>query len=143
MIYQGVGSGELTPVGFYVTFGTLTEESCELGEAARTGWWDEGEHLLEEKPAYPAYPAFVFDEHDFDEDEHDSLSEAKVAWAVDLLRKEGACHPNTFPAAFATWWSTESEVHDYATGETISKSFHFNGFTDDEIDAINQALSVR
>lgn len=133
--------GEFTPVGFYVTFETVTEESCELGEAERTGWWEAGEHLLEEKPIYPA---FIFDDYDFDEDDHDSLSEAKVAWAVDLLRGEGACHPNTFPAANASWWGTEgNEVHDYSTGETIRKSFHFNGFTDDEIIAINQTLSAR
>lgn len=120
--------------GFYVTFDTVTPESAEAGDTHRSGWWEPGEWLLDDKPDTPA---FVFDPEDYDEEEHDDLDEAIVEWAVGVLESEGAIHPSSHPANDADWWSTESEVMDYATGEEITKSFHFHNLRGDLVERIN------
>lgn len=125
--------------GFHVTFDTVTPESAEVGESHRSGWWDTGGHLIEDPMAKPYEPAFLFDQDDY---EHDDLDEAIVEWACAVLRDNGAYHPNCYPPQHATSWGTEgNEVIDYNTGETIRKSFHFHGFTEEQIKAINWSMS--
>lgn len=128
--------------GFYVTFDTVTEESAEAGESHRKGWWEPGDHLIEDPMDKPALPAFIFDPDDYDPDEHADLDEAIVEWAVNLLQREGAMHPSSHPCLEVTWWGTEgSEVIDYATGETILKSFHFEGFKQSQRKRINRRMA--
>lgn len=117
--------------GFFVTFETVTEASAETGEHARSGWWEPGGWLLEGAANKPPEPAFLFDPNDVDDDDHEDLDEAIVEWGIALLKREGAMHPNCEPSDDATWWGTEgNEVLDFASGETIRKSFHFHGFSD-------------
>ncbi|CBV43974.1 hypothetical protein [Halomonas elongata] len=116
---------------FYVTFETVTEASAEVGESARSGWWEPGGWLLEGADNKPPEPAYLFDLDDVDDDDHEDLDEAIVEWALALLKREGAMHPNCEPSGDARWWGTEGhEVLDVATGETIRKSFHFHGFSE-------------
>ncbi|WP_328716740.1 hypothetical protein VO226_15650 [Halomonas elongata] len=116
---------------FYVTFETVTEASAETGEYARSGWWEPGGWLLDGADNKPPEPAYLFDPGDVDDDDHEDLDEAIAEWAVALLKREGAMHPNCEPSDDATWWGTEgNEVLDFASGETIRKSFHFHGFSD-------------
>lgn len=124
--------------GFDVTFYTVTAESAEDGDTERRGWWMPGEWLHEE---HPGEPAFAFDPDDYDKQEHDTLEDAIVEWAVGLLQREGACHPSCFPSDGADWWSTEPEVLSYETGEDITKSFHFQGFSGAAVAAINRRLA--
>lgn len=127
--HQGVVE-EFQHPDFYVTFDTVIEESAEAGESHRKGWWEPGGHLIE-NPIRPPLPAFIFDPDDYAPDEASSLDGAIVEWAVALLKREGAMHPNCEPSDDTTWWGTEgNEVLDFASGETIRKSFHFNGFSD-------------
>lgn len=120
--HQGVVE-EFRHPGFFVTF--------ETGENARSGWWEPGGWLLEGADNQPLEPAYRFDPDDVDDDDHENLDEAIVEWALALLKREGAMHPNCEPSDDATWWGTEgNEVLDFASGETIRKSFHFHGFSD-------------
>jgi len=123
-------------IGLYATYERFTPESLDQGETAERGWWDSGNLLSDEKPPEPA---FIFDpELDFDENEHPSVVDAAVAWAADRLKREGAIHPSS--TQDPEWWSTESEVVDYASGETQVRSFHFHGFSDEQVEAINTIL---
>lgn len=123
--------GEFRQPAFYVTFETVTEASAETGEHARSGWWEPGGWLLEGADNKPPEPAYLFDPDDVDDDDHEDLGEAIAEWAVALLKREGAMHPNCEPSDDATWWGTEgNEVLEFASGETIRKSFHFHGFND-------------
>lgn len=125
--------------GLYVTFQRFTPESIDMGEVESHGWWDSGNLMTDDKPAEPA---FVFDPAlDFDEDEHQSVDDAAVQWAVSRLKREGATHPSS--TEDPEWWSTESEVEDFGTGATIVRSFHFEGFTPEQEEAINQAMFGR
>lgn len=122
--------------GFYVTFQRFTPESIDMGEAESHGWWDSGSWMSDDKPEEPA---FVFDpDLDFDEDEHKSVDDAAVQWAVDCLKREGATHPSS--TEDPEWWSTESEVEDFGTGATVVRSFYFEGFTPEQQEAINQTM---
>jgi len=124
------------PIGFYVTFQRFTPESIDMGDAESRGWWDSGNWMTDDKPEAPA---FIFDPVlDFDEDEHQSVDDAAVQWAVDRLKREGATQPSS--TEDPEWWSTESEVEDFGTGATLVRSFHFEGFTPEQQEAINRTM---
>lgn len=130
---------QLSIPGFSVTFEIYTPLSLEMGEADRRGWWMPGEWLHDD---YPGELAFEFDPDDFDPEEHETVDDAVVEWALFVLRDEGAIHPNEDPSDDARWWSTEDEVHRFDTGAQIAKSFHFAGFTPEARQRINQELSA-
>lgn len=130
---------DIEAIGFFVSFSTTTDESAEAGEAERSGWWSPGEWLEDEKPDELS---FQFDPDDFDEDEHECMDDAIVEWAIGILQSEGATHANVIPSIHADYWSTEgNEVVSYETGETIQKSFHFEGFSDEQVTRINEGMS--
>ena len=129
---------DFTIPGFSVTFEVYSTLGLEMGESDRRGWWMPGEWLHDE---YPGELAFEFDPDDYDPEEHDSLDEAIIQWAVRVLRTNGATHPNQEPSDGAEWWSTEDEVLSYGKGTHISKAFHFENFTDEQREQINQELS--
>lgn len=110
--------------GFYVTFETYTPHSLDMGNADRRGWWMPGEWLFDERP-----------------EEHGSVQDAIVEWAVGTLKREGAIYPSDSPCDDARWWSTEDETTSFETGETMVKSFHFEGFHLDTQRLINKELS--
>ncbi len=46
---------------------------------------------------------------------------------INLINNDGYCHTSDYPANSHSWISTEDEVENYATGENIQYSLHFNG----------------
>lgn len=119
---------------FNVTFDTTTEQSAEDGESARLGWIDEHGYMIEDPFDRPEVPAYQFDPEDYDPDVYASLEDAIVDWAVNLLKLEGATHPNTSDLHNIEWWSTEgNEVVSWETSETIRKSFHPINISDEAL----------
>lgn len=130
--------GKFMIPGFNVTFQTTTPDSEEHGDSERSGWWMPGGWMHDE---YPDELAFEFDPDDFDPEEHPSAQNAVIDWAVNLLKQEGATHGSCHPPKDAEWWSTESEVINYDSDELITKSFHFERFTAEQIEAINLRMA--
>jgi len=122
---------EFKQPSFYVTFQRVTEESAAHGEAESSGWWEPGGWEFDDKPDEPAYQ---FDpDGDYDKEEHGSIQNAVIEWAVKLLKDQGATH-----FSGNDWWSTEPE-QDMHDGSYLTLSFHPEGF-DDLIKRINQEL---
>jgi hypothetical protein len=120
-------------IGLYVTYERFTPESLDQGMSESRGWWDSGDLLFDDKPDVPA---FIFDpELDYDEEEHPSVIDAAVVWAADRLKREGATQPSS--TEDPEWWSTEPAVIDYKKGVTLARDFHFHGFSDEQVEAIN------
>lgn len=126
--------------GFSVTYQTWTPESLEHGEPKSSGWWMPGCWMHDEQPDDLA---FQFDPADYDPEEHSSAEEAAIQWAVNLLKAQGATAASCQPVDNAKWWSTDSESLNYATGETITKSFHFTRFADEQVADINQRMAAK
>lgn len=121
---------------FYITFDVVTEASAEHGDAERRGWYEPGGWELDDKPETPAH-AFDPDD-DMDWDEHDSISDAKVAWAVQILKDAGATH--YCGNALTPWWSTEAQIEDYTTDERFTYHYHPEGFTDSQMEKLIEAM---
>lgn len=119
--------------GFYVTFDVVTEESAEHGDVERHGWWAPGGWEFDEKPDEPVY---LFDPEDWMADEDGTMDTAITDWAIEILEREGACH-----FSGNNWMSTEPEkdLHD---GSSMTRSFHFHAFSDDQVQAIVEGAGV-
>lgn len=113
------------------TFSTVTPESAEQGDFAETGW-------IDEEGAEIAPDEFDIEEHDGRE------SDAVVALAVKHITQYGCVEPSNSPSyCRGTWYTTADSEKDYTTGEETQYSFHLDGFTEGEEQAIYRALTAR
>lgn len=114
-------------IGFYVSFATVLPDG---EDTHRLGWWVPGDLMLSVKSDRPSY--------EFDPEDGDLIE-----WAANLLKEHGAIYPSQEPVTSpaVVWMHTDSEVLSYETGETIVYSYHFHGFTDEQIEqVIEEAL---
>ncbi len=101
------------------TFARTTPESVEAGDHSETGWIDEEGESMETEHGNP------------------------VDSAIQFLHYAGACHASDSHPCERTWYSTESQCIDWATGEEEERSFHLVGFTLEECLAIFQAVTSK
>ncbi len=107
-----------------VNYSRVTPESAEEGEPSETGH-------LETVP-------ITLDEYDREE----GLTEADLV--VKVLKNEGAMYPSSTAFHRGVWYTTESQVIDYGTGEEEERSFHLKGFSQvEERDVFNTIITDR
>jgi hypothetical protein len=112
-----------------ITFDIVTPESAEQGDTAENGWIDE--EGIEIAP----------DEYEIDEAEGDERA-AVVRLAVKEIGR--SVEPSNWPRWHSGTWYTETEGDtDYSTGAVERRSFHLEGFSDDEERAIYAELCGR
>jgi hypothetical protein len=104
------------------TFSRMTPESVEQGDFSETGWIDEdGVSMVP-----------------YDEDM------SAVDMAVKFLRYEGVVEASSMQFHKGIWYSTEWSVIDYGTGEEEERSFHLEGFTEEqEREIFNELFAKR
>ena len=106
------------------TFEVVTPESAEHGDFAETGWEDEEGAAIEPD--------------DLEVEEHGSGSEAAVALAVDHI---GSCvEPSSSDWHPRVWYTDADGDIDYRTGAEKRYSYHLEGFSAVEEEAIFNAL---
>ena len=113
----------------FCTYDVTTNESAEQGDFADHGWYADGfRYAVKDKPeeGFSCEP-------DEDDIVYDSSA---IELAVAYLTDKGVSEPSSSCFHAGIWYSTESTVEDYSTNEHVRYSFHLDGFTGDEEQAI-------
>lgn len=118
----------------FTTYSTVTPESAEQGDTAKSGWYDSGWKFdAADKPNKG---------HICEPDEFDDGATA-VDLAVRYLKDKGVIESSSSHFHPDIWFSTESQVEDYSTGESIQYDFHLEGFTEAEQAEIFNRITQR
>lgn len=104
----------------FCTYSTVTAESSEHGDTAENGWYDDG-WKSDDRPetGYNCTP-------------ENSEDDTAITLAVRYLKSKWICDPSSSFFHAGIWYSTEYQVEDYSTGESIQYDYHLEGFTRDE-----------
>ncbi len=108
-----------------ISFSQTTPESAEAGDNSATGWIDEAGQPM-------------------DPDEWDDDGTTAVDKAVRFLEREGATEPSGstwYPHLWYSW--SDAQTVDYRTGTDEIRSYHLDGFSDEEGRAILARLCPR
>jgi hypothetical protein len=100
------------------TYAMTTPESASAGDHSETGWHDEAGEPM-------------------DPDKWDDEGTTAVDKAVAFLEREGATEPSGstwYPHLWYSW--PDASTVDWATGEDEMRSYHLDGFTEEEERAI-------
>ncbi len=109
-----------------ISYDVVTPESAEIGDFAENGWEDEEGVLIAPD--------------DCDVEEHGDELSAVVALAVDTIGNgvEASDYPRCCPGH--TWYTEIDGEEDYSDGSVKRLSYHLDGFSEDEEEAIYAAL---
>ncbi len=112
-----------------ISYQVVTEESAENGDYADSGWIDEEGVLVEVD--------------DCDVDDAGSECAAIVEAAVRIIGN--GCEASDYPAVCVghTWYTETDGDKDYSDGSETTKSFHLDGFTEEEERAIYSEITGR
>jgi hypothetical protein len=112
-----------------ITYQTVTEESAENGDYADSGWIDE--------------EGVCTDPDDCDVEFADSEIDAVVACALSVIGSgcEASDYPRCCPGH--TWYTECDGDTDYSDGSVTTKSFHLDGYTEEEERAIYARITGR
>lgn len=105
------------------TFQTVTPESAEQGDFADSGWIDEvGTEIAP-------------DDLDLEEYDDDELR-AVVSLAVNEITSEGGVEPSSSRWHSGVWYTSIDPDRDYSDGSETTYSYHLDGFSEAEEQAI-------
>lgn len=110
-----------------ISYETVTPESAEYGDCADSGWENE--------------EGVCITPDEYDVEEHGSEFDAVVALAVDTIGH--SCEASDYPRCCPghTWYTEIDGDVDYSDGSETRRSYHLDGFSDDEERAIYDALT--
>lgn len=110
-----------------ISYDVVTAESAECGDFSETGWEDE--------------EGVCIDPDDSDVEEHGNELAAVVALAVETIGNgvEASDYPRCCPGH--TWYTEIDGEEDYSDGSVKRRSFHLDGFSEEEEKSIYAALA--
>lgn len=110
-----------------ISYDVVTPESAEIGDFAENGWENE--------------EGVCIDPDEFDVEEHGSELDAVVALAVKTIGNgvEASDYPRCCPGH--TWYTDIDADVDYSDGSETRRSYHLDGFSEEEERAVYAALT--
>lgn len=115
-----------------IAYAVITPETAGFGDYADSGWENEEGVCIEPD--------------DFDVDEFGDESAAYAVLAAQFIYdRSSGCEASTYPDCCPghTWYSDSDGEKDYRDGSETYRSFHLDGFTEDEEHAIYTLLTGR
>jgi hypothetical protein len=101
-----------------VTYEIVTPESAEQGDAEERGWIDQDGQTMAPDA------------------EEASEGHTPVTLAYDSLYRCGASQPSCTGSGLGAWYTCDEHSTDYRTGAAESRSYHLEGFTPEQEQAI-------
>jgi hypothetical protein len=145
---EGTKAAEFIEIDEPEEEGVLEEGDSDKVPTIRTSfttitWGDSGDSDdYEEEHGWIDEEGVEFEPDENDIEDGMTESESIVAQAIKFLEDEGAAHASSSHFHPGVWYTTESE-QDFRTGENEERSFHLDGFSNEEQAEIFKAITRR